>query len=173
MILDLAYYGNPILRARAQDVTEITDEIRTLVQDMMETMEKHRGGGLAAPQVFKSLRIFIARLDNSENFEQWAKAPIDVFINPVLSEPGSGLIDDREGCLSIPGITFNIARPNSIRVKAMNLDGIEIDRVYEGYLARQIMHENDHLNGVLCVDRLPKHQKASMLTYLQRAYKKK
>lgn len=174
MILELAYYGHPILRRKAEKVEVITDEIRVFVREMMQTMEHHRGGGLAAPQVGKLLRIFIARLNPSEaSYEEWAQYPIDVFINPELSEPSPQTSDENEGCLSIPGIYAKVTRPTSIRIRAIDLEGRPIDRVYQGYLARQLMHENDHLNGVLYIDRLPRAQKESVIRHLDQQRKRK
>jgi peptide deformylase len=153
----LAYYGNPVLRKKASEISVVTAEIRQLVFDMFETMDAYRGIGLAAPQVGQSIRLFVARLIEEDlPYEEWTKQPIEAFINPVLSEPGNSIEFDWEACLSIPAVKGKVERPASIRLQAMDLEGRHIDRVYEGYLARAVMHEVDHLEGILYIDKLSK-----------------
>jgi peptide deformylase len=154
MLLKIYYYGHPILRQRCEPVVEITDEICKLASDMIETMDKSNGIGLAAPQVGHPIRLFVLRNYIFTEDGQWTfSAPI-VFINPKLSKPGEEFVSDTEGCLSLPGIRLEVTRPDKITVEATGLDGKVFVEELEGYNARVRMHENDHINGVLFVDRL-------------------
>ncbi|MBS0620443.1 MAG: peptide deformylase [Verrucomicrobia bacterium] len=157
MILQLCYYDDPILRQKCKPIGEITEEIRQLARDMIETMDAHNGAGLAAPQVGQSVRLFVLR-DYSDDGE-WTQLEPKVFINPKLSKPGSHLLIESEGCLSIPGIRAPVERPDSIHIEALDLDGNSFTEEVHGYNARIRMHENDHLNGVLFIDRLDIHHK--------------
>ncbi|MEF9519806.1 peptide deformylase [Chlamydia crocodili] len=162
MIRELEYYGSHTLRRKADIIPEITAEIRQLVQDMYETMVAHKGVGLAAPQVGESVSLFVMCVageteDGDLIFCDFPK----VYINPVLSDPSEDLVIGREGCLSIPGLRADVYRPQSITVTALNLDGQEFTEKLEGFPARIIMHENDHLLGVLYIDKMeePKDSK--------------
>jgi peptide deformylase len=148
MILPLVYYGNPLLRSRSEEVKEITEEIKQLCNDMIETMDANNGIGLAAIQVGKPLRIFVIRplLKDEKGENILGKA--EVYINPKLSNPSENTQIAQEGCLSIPPLHSEVERPISI-------DGNKISKEITDFKARQIMHENDHLNGVLFIDRLP------------------
>ena len=155
MILPLIYLGNPRLRLHCEEVKEITPEIKQLCLDMIETMDANNGVGLAAIQVDKLLRIIVVRpvLENDNNETTLGEA--QVYISPKLSSPSDETQSLSEGCLSIPGLHLEVERPLTIHVEALDIDGNKISREINGYLARQIMHENDHLNGVLFIDRLP------------------
>ncbi|EPP34372.1 peptide deformylase [Chlamydia ibidis] len=155
MIRDLAYYGNAVLRKEADSITEITDDIRNLVQDMYETMVAHKGVGLAAPQVGKSLRLFVMCVSGETEDGELIFCDFPrVYINPVISHCSEDLVIGREGCLSIPGLRGDVFRPNKITVTAMNLDGQTFVEEWEGFPARIIMHETDHLNGILYIDKM-------------------
>lgn len=154
MILPLIYYGNPILRKRAEPVEEITDEIRQLAQDMIETMNHYNGVGIAAPQVGRSLRLFIACSYIETSDGQWKLSAPTVYINPVLSMHSEETIEDVEGCLSIPKIRENVVRPLKVTIEATDPNGKLFKEELEGYNARIRMHENDHINGVLFIDRI-------------------
>ena len=160
MILDLTYWDNPILRANCQSVEKITDEIKQLVQDMIETMDAKNGVGLAAPQIGKDLRIFVIREPIENPDDTISLGEPQVFINPNLTNPSKDLEIMTEGCLSFPGLHLDIIRPLSITVEAMDLDGKNFKQDLVGYKARVIMHENDHINGKLFIDRVnPKLRK--------------
>lgn len=154
MKLPLCYYGNPILRKKAEQVREITDEIRTLVRDMIDTFSDS-GYGIAAPQVGRSLAIFIASPPIHDENGKWTQAPPKVYINPKLSNPTDQLWDHPDGCLSIPGVYSDTTRPVGVTVTAMDLEGREFTETLTGWPACVVMHENDHLNGVLFIDRMP------------------
>ncbi len=111
-------------------------------------MYQHRGVGLAANQVNLPFRLFVANeMGNPEEGEEL------VFINPVLSR-GKGVDESEEGCLSIPGVNRNVRRSKSIHVNAYSIDGKEINQTFDGFLAKILQHETDHLDGVLFIDRL-------------------
>ncbi|WP_160675736.1 peptide deformylase [Clostridium sp. C8-1-8] len=135
--------GDEILRKRCREVDVINDRIKTLANDMIETMYSEDGVGLAAPQVGILKRIFVVDV-----YDDYGPR---VFINPEILETEGEQID-MEGCLSIPGEQSEVTRPNKVKVKALNLEGKEFVLEAEGLLARAICHENDHLNGVLFVD---------------------
>jgi peptide deformylase len=170
-MVQLTYYDSSILRQKAKPIDEINDSIRELAKEMIQVMDQYNGIGLAAPQVGCSVRLFIARLSEKEDFNEWIQEPVDVFINPVLSNPSLELCEDIEGCLSIPGLRMKVLRPKSIHIKALDLQGRPIEKMYTGFLARVLMHENDHLNGVLYIDRLSKKQKTSIQQELQKIKK--
>lgn len=161
MILDLKYYGDAILRKKCIPVEKITDEVRQLAQDLIETVLADDGAGLAAPQVGRSLRIFVVRYDNGMDSEGWPIiSPPKLYINPQLSMPSAEMVTHGEGCLSVPGIYEKVTRPRFITVEALDLDGNPFTEEVTDWRGRAAMHENDHLNGVLFVDRvLPKQRK--------------
>ena len=135
--------GDPILYKEARPVAKMTDRMRTLVEDMLDTMYDGDGVGLAAPQVGILRRIFV--IDTSEEDEE--KDPL-VFINPEVLET-SGEQTASEGCLSVPGKIANVTRPNFVRIKAYDKDMRQFIMEAEEVLARVILHENDHLDGHL------------------------
>ncbi|MDB6081137.1 MAG: def [Chlamydiia bacterium] len=172
MKLPLTYYGNPILRAKAKQVTAITDEIRAFVNDMLDTMRESSGLGIAAPQVGKSLAIFITAPPIEEEGNEFKQAPPQVFINPKLTEPSNELWIHSEACLSIPKVSGDVARPLEITVTWLDLDGKEYTKTFHGWAARVIMHENDHINGVLYIDRIPPEQRKAIEPQLRLIKKK-
>ena len=134
-----------ILRKMAKPVKEMTPRIMSLIGDMFDTMYAEGGVGLAAPQVGVLKRIFVADCGSEE------REPY-VFINPeILEEEGS--VTDNEGCLSVPGMHAPVPRPEKVKVRAQNENMEYFTLEAEGLLARCICHENDHLNGILYVDR--------------------
>lgn len=172
MVLDLKYYDDPFLRKKTKPVEKITDEIRKFVQDMIDTIKAHNSIGLAASQVGRDLRIFAIPeciLNEEGNLEI---GEIRVFINPKLSKPSSETDIVLEGCMSFPGLHLEIERPVSIHVEALDLEGKTFKKHYKGFTARQIMHENDHLNGVLYIDRAKPSLRKKVHPLLQ-AMKKK
>jgi peptide deformylase len=121
---------------------------------MIETMDANNGIGLAAIQVGRPLRIITIRpVLEDENGKSYL-GEAEVFINPVLANPSSLTEVLSEGCLSIPGLHFDVERPISIQIDALDIEGKKVSKEVSGFKAREIMHENDHLNGVLFIDRL-------------------
>jgi peptide deformylase len=173
MILKLIYYGDPILRKKTSPIPQVNEEIRALAQNMIETMQATPNGvGLAAPQVNVSLAIFVVQFPDKNSKEKWVPGIIEVFINPKILavSPDSWLYS--EGCLSIPQIYEEVPRPIQVQIQAQDLNGETFVRTYDGYEARMILHENDHLNGVLFIDRIDKERRKAIEPNL-RAIKKK
>lgn len=172
MKLPIRYYGDPVLRKKCAPIEEITPEIRKLAQDMIETLDKLNAQGLAACQVGHSIRMFVLRnyVENPDG--SWSVSDPVVFINPKIISHSKETIKDREGCMSIPGLRGVVERPLKATVEALDLDGKVFVEDSEGYNARCRFHENDHINGVLYVDRLDVHERKRLEPYLQ-AIKKK
>ncbi len=170
--LPIRMYGDPVLRAHCAAVETITEEIKQLIRDMIETMDLSKGCGLAAPQVGYALRIFVLR-DYVETPEgDFALSDPRVYINPKLSNPSLKKVLDSEGCLSIPGIRADVERPLKIRVEAIDIEGRPFAEEVEGYNARIRMHENDHINGVLYIDRLDLRRRKKIEPLLKDLQKK-
>ncbi len=171
MKLPLRCYGDPILRKKAEPVVSITPEIVQLAHDMIETMQASHGVGLAAPQVGHSLRLYVF-CDEMEDAEGHSElGPPQVAINPVISHPSKEMEESMEGCLSIPGIRVHVSRPRSIHIRYQNLVGAWVEQELVGFIARVNMHENDHLNGVLHVDRAPSEEKKQIAIRLRKMEK--
>jgi peptide deformylase len=148
MQLSIIPYPHPTLRVRSKPIRRVDAELRDIAAQMLELMYEAKGVGLAANQVDLPIRIFVA---NPEG-ERGAGEEL-VLLNPVLQMP-KGSETDQEGCLSLPGLFAQVMRPKSVRVSAFDLKGNLIERTVDGYLARIMQHENDHLDGVLFFDRL-------------------
>ena len=141
-------YGDPVLREKSREVRAFDESLRALVADLFETMQAYQGVGLAANQVGVAQRVFVVNVP----LEDGAHDRFAV-VNPVLDQR-SGKQKDDEGCLSIPGITEPVERALKLRLRALDEHGQPFERVVEGFLARAIQHETDHLDGVLFTDRL-------------------
>lgn len=144
MILRITKLGEEILRQKAQPVEEINDEIRQLANDMLETMIDADGVGLAAPQIGRSIRMFVIMADDDVK---------RVFINPQIIKTSNEVGPYDEGCLSIPQVYETIVRPLKVTVQAYDENGKRFTLDADGLLARCIQHENDHLDGILYIDR--------------------
>jgi peptide deformylase len=154
-ILKVARMGHPVLRARAKALEKAdlkTAAVQKLIDDMIETMLEYHGVGLAAPQVHEGLRIFVAALD-AEAPEAERREPIAV-INPEIVPIGAEVVEDWEGCLSIPDIRGRVPRAREIKVRAFDRTGGRIEMSARDYPARVIQHETDHLDGILFFDRM-------------------
>ncbi len=148
MIRPIRLYPDPVLRVRCPEVETFGDELRRLADDMVQTMHDAPGIGLAAPQVGVETRLAVVDLSVGEDPEQ-----LHVLVNPeVLDSDGRGT--EVEGCLSIPGITDKVVRPTRIRVRFQDVEGEASELEADDWLARAILHEIDHLDGVLFVDHL-------------------
>jgi peptide deformylase len=153
-ILKVARMGHPVLRAKARslDKSDIKSAaIQRLIDDLIDTMVEYHGIGLAAPQVHESVRIFVAALDAAEDGEE--AEPV-VLINPEIAIVGSDIVDDWEGCLSIPDIRGRVPRAREIQLRAFDRKGDRIELHAHDFPARVIQHETDHLDGVLFFDRM-------------------
>ncbi len=173
MILPLVYYGDPKLRMKCDPVQEINEEIRKLAKDMEETMFANNGIGIAAPQVGVLLRMFICLIEGDDAQGYPLHGTPKVYINPELSSPDRKVAQYPDGCLSIPGVYEKVERPISIEVKALDINGNAFIEKAEGWKARVIMHENDHINGVLFIDRMhSKERKKAIAAQLKKIKKK-
>lgn len=164
MIREIRLYGDPVLRKKAQPVTEFGDELKQLVADMFETMDDAYGAGLAAPQIGVLERVYVVNLF-SEPDEEGDREKLGqlALINPeVISREGEQ--QTLEGCLSIPGLRFDgIPRANTVTVRYQDTDGEFHELTGDDYLAQALQHEQDHLEGILYFDRLkPNERKAFM-----------
>lgn len=141
-------YGDPVLRQKASEVREFDDSLRALVTDLYDTMAAYHGVGLAANQVGVAQRVFVVDVPREDGtHDRFA------VVNPVLDQR-SGKDKAEEGCLSMPGILADVDRALKLRLRALDEHGQPFERIVEGYLARAIQHETDHLDGVLFTDRL-------------------
>ena len=164
----MRYYGDQILRKTAKPIEEITDEIREICANMVETMLHYDAIGLAATQVGYLLRIFVSNVASEDaNGELHLGAP-KVYINPTLSNPSEALVERTEGCLSIPKFYPPILRPLSIDLTATDSSGQKFQEKCYGYQARNRMHENDHLNGILMIDRIKGKRRTEIEPTLRR-----
>jgi peptide deformylase len=143
-MLDIVTYGNEILGKKAEPVKEIDDGMRVLAAGMLEAMAG-RGIGLAGPQVDRAQRIFVTNVEGDKP---------RVFINPEIVLTSQETVVFEEGCLSLPRLYLDVIRPQSVRVQAWNERGRPFTVEADGLLARVILHEYDHLEGVLFIDRL-------------------
>lgn len=171
MKLKLAYYGNPVLRQKASPVEKITSEIRELIDNMFQTMAIEDGVGLAAPQVHRSLRIFITQVPFENEDETWDPGTKRVFINPNIISFSEDTNIREEACLSIPNVSGEIERPSEVTVEALDENGKLFKATFYDLEARCILHENDHINGKLFIDRLSKNERKSIEKLLQKIKK--
>ncbi|MBA3815177.1 MAG: peptide deformylase [Parachlamydiaceae bacterium] len=166
-VLPFAYYGDSILTKKAESIIEITSDIQKLVEEMIETLNACDGIGLAAPQVHHSLRLFIIKTPIETEQNKIETSEIKVFINPKLSLLSNETWKASEGCLSIPTIRASIERPKEITVEYTSIDGKLIKTGFSGWEARVIMHENDHIDGVLFIDRLDTEERLKLTPLLK------
>jgi peptide deformylase len=172
-ILKVARMGHPVLRAKARPLEKA--EIRTaamqkLIDDMIDTMSEYHGVGLAAPQIHEGLRIFVAALDAGDDEDDDAE-PI-ALINPEITVVGSDVVEDWEGCLSIPDIRGRVPRAREIKVRAFDRTGARIELSAHDFPARVIQHETDHLDGVLFFDRMTSLASMTFLDEYSRYWRK-
>ena len=155
MILPIYIYGQPVLRKVAEDITPDYPGLKELIQDMWETLAESEGIGLAAPQIGKAIRLSVIDLDLlSEDMPEY-KGFRQAFINPHIIEYDEEHTDtSEEGCLSLPSIHEKVERPTRIRVKWMDETFQEHDEWIEGYLARVMQHEFDHLDGKMFINHI-------------------
>jgi len=153
--------GDPVLRTAAAEVTDIDGKVVKLAQDMLETMYEAPGLGLAAPQVGVGKRLFVYDLDPDE------RAAPHVLVNPRIVE-SDGEWAYHEGCLSIPGLSFEIIRPKVVHLVGLDLDGNEVSVEADELTARLFQHELDHLDGVLMTERMDPDTKKLALKEIRR-----
>lgn len=149
MSLQVIHYPHPTLRHVSKPIQRVDKQLRTWVAEMFDLMYEHEGVGLAANQVDLPYRLFVMNPTGDSQKPELEQA----LINPVLSR-GKGTVEGEEGCLSLPDVRANVSRNKSIRVEAYNLAGELIQMDLEGFPARVVQHETDHLDGVMFIDRL-------------------
>jgi peptide deformylase len=169
VLRQIAQLGNPVLRETAKRVElPSSPVIRTLVDDMIATMRDADGVGIAAPQVYESIALFIVASRANPRYPDAPEMEPEVVINPEVVESSIEMVNGREGCLSIPGLRGNVPRHQRIRVRYSTLDGEMIDREFDGFIARIFQHEFDHLSGVVFLDRMVSTKEIMM----EREYRK-
>ena len=149
-------FGDPVLKQRSKDVEDVDGQFARTVEAMYQTMFDADGGGLAAPQVGIGRRFFVYKTDDGPR----------VAINPEIVD-AQGEAEWTEGCLSIPGLGFEIVRPEIVTLKAVDLDGNEILIEADDYTGRMFQHEIDHLDGILAIDRVDPDERKKALKALR------
>jgi peptide deformylase len=153
MIYPIVAYGDPVLKQKAEDIAPGTD-LTQLVADMFETMYEASGVGLAAPQIGKSIRLFVVDGEKYDDEDPLLQGFRKAFINPVILEETGDTWHMEEGCLSIPGVREGVSRRQKLTIRYYNEQWQELTEEYTGMAARIIQHEYDHIEGVLFVDYL-------------------
>jgi len=170
-VLKIAHLGHPILRRVAEPVSPEairSPEIQRLVDDMLETMADHDGAGLAAPQVHVSRRVVIYGVEENPRYPDAESIPLTVLVNPRVTALGNELDEDWEGCLSVPDLRGRVPRFTRVRVEAYGRDGQALRFDAEGFHARVVQHECDHLDGKVYLDRMPSMESLSFLPEFRR-----
>jgi peptide deformylase len=169
MLRKIHLYGDPVLETNCDPISDEefgTPELNRLVEDMFETMEDSQGVGLAAPQIGESKRLFVVDVSGGEDRSQRR-----VLINPEIVETHGEQFGE-EGCLSIPGFREKVRRPFRVKAKAKDADGNEYELQGEDLLARAILHENDHINGILFLQHLSALKRSLIQRKIQKLRKK-
>lgn len=185
MVLDIVNFGHPVLRQKGAKIEKVTPEVKQLIDSMLETMKHAHGVGLAAQQIGQALQLAVIDVRGIEDRPSTLHLdgePADVaafmpliLLNPEV-KPVNAAVKGPEGCLSFPEIYADIERPESVDVTVMTLDGKTKSFRCGGLLSRAVQHENDHLNGILFIDRMDRNTKAELkpeIDDLQAATKKK
>ena len=158
MIYPIVIYGDPVLNKEAEDISPDYPELPKLIDDMFETMYAAHGVGLAAPQIGKSIRLFV--VDGSPMDEENLKDFKKVFINPEILEESEEEWKFEEGCLSIPNLREKVERPEEITLRYQDENFVEHIEVFNGIKARIIQHEYDHIEGILFTEHLSAFKKS-------------
>ncbi|HXD74066.1 MAG TPA: peptide deformylase [Vicinamibacterales bacterium] len=176
-ILKVAHMGHPVLRAKARPLSPSDIKhpvLQNLIDDMLDTMAEYHGVGLAAPQIHESLRIFVGILESVKpeaGKDVPDPEPIAI-INPEITAVGNEIVEDWEGCLSIPDIRGRVPRAKEIRLRGLNREGGRIDMPLRDFPARVAQHETDHLDGVLFFDRMRTFESLTFLDEYSRYHAK-
>jgi len=152
--------GDEKLRQKAKKIDKIDDELADIARQMLEILKTDKGVGVAGPQIGLSKRIFVTHIEGDEE---------RVFINPSILETSHTTSKYEEGCLSIPGVYANVVRSESIKVQAWNIKGRPFTLETGGLLARVILHEYDHLEGVLFLDHVPEKKREKLIEKYEKA----
>jgi peptide deformylase len=150
---DIRLFGDPVLKSRATPVKDFDESLEQLAEEMMRIMREHEGAGLAANQIGRLKRIFVAAYEDEEF----------AIVNPVIEESSETSEKEIEGCLSIPGIPVEIERPHAVTVLGKDPSGAPVRVEAEGRLARIFQHEIDHLDGILILDRTDRESRKNAM----------
>ncbi len=156
-LLKIAQIGAPVLRQRSREVSEAelaSPQIQTFIDDLVETMHDASGAGLAAPQVYRPIRIVAIEVADNPRYPYKPNIPLTILVNPVLTPLSEARFDNYEGCLSVPDLRGVVPRHAELRVQALDRHGAAIDMETRGITAGTFQHEIDHLDGTLFVDRV-------------------
>jgi len=173
MILPIVAYGHPNLRKVAEDIGPDYPGLKELIKDMHDTMYASSGVGLAAPQVNRSIRLFVIDANVYAVDYPEAKGFKQIFINPKILELSGPMWTFNEGCLSVPDIREDIDRETFVKIRFMDENFVEHEEVYGGVISRVIQHEYDHLEGILFVDKVSSLRKVLLkrkLTDISKGY---
>jgi len=162
-MLDIITYGSDILARKAAPVADFDAALAAFAADMFDALKRGKGLGLAAPQVDRSIRVFVTDVEGDKP---------RVFVNPEIVLTSQELVLIEEGCLSLPGLYQKVERPEAIRMQAFTEKGRPFTVEAEGMLARVLLHEYDHLDGILFIDRLPGAKRERALAQYQRLIRK-
>ena len=157
--LDIRLFGDPVLRQEARQVDDFDDRLATLAENMHDTMLHAGGVGLAAPQVGVLKRLFTWEVDEDRG---------GAVVNPTITDASDDAQEDDEGCLSFPGLYYPVTRPLRVQIAWQDLAGDDHEVQLEGFLARVWLHEMDHLNGILFIDHLAKHDRKAAMREMRR-----
>lgn len=147
--------GHPTLAKVAEPVANVRDEaVQSLIQDLFDTMAELDGAGLAAPQIDVSLRVVVFGIEKNPRYPDAEPVPMTVLINPQITPLGEQQMNDWEGCLSVPGLRGMVPRYTKVRYRGFDAQGQVIERVVQGFHARVVQHECDHLDGILYPQRM-------------------
>ena len=174
-ILKVARMGHPALRAKARPLEKAelkSAAVQKLIDDMIDTMIEYHGVGLAAPQVHEGLRIFVASLDVEDDEKRDSEPEPIALINPEITIVGSDVVEDWEGCLSIPDVRGRVPRAREIRLRALDRNGGRLELRAHDFPARVMQHETDHLDGVLFFDRMRSFESLTFLDEYSRYWAK-
>lgn len=169
-ILKVARLGHPVLRQTAEELTKgalRSAEVQRLIDDMIETMHEYDGVGLAAPQIHVPLRLAVIEVPATDERSP-AEVPLLVIANPVLAPVGEDTVDGWEGCLSIPDLRGRVPRFTKVHVEALDRQGKPLSLDAEGFFARVLQHECDHLDGHVYVDRMGDMTSLAFLSEFER-----
>ena len=154
MILPIYTYGQSVLKKESEDIDNSYEGLEQLIKDMFETLRKAEGVGLAAPQVGLPIRLVVVDLDAISEDQPEFKGHFRTYINPYIEETSGDAVPYEEGCLSFPGIHEKVNRPSKVRVSWLDENFNEHDEWFEGFPARVLQHEIDHLDGKCFIDRM-------------------
>ena len=154
MILPIYTYGQPVLRKIARDITPDYPDLKQLIANMWETMYSSDGIGLAAPQVGLDIRLLVIDVDAMKEIYPELEGVRRQMINPHIIERGGVKVTTEEGCLSLPNIHEKVPRPSYIKIRYVNENFEPVEESFEGYMARVVQHEYDHLEGQLFIDHI-------------------